>query len=151
MSVVNHLAARALNSRRIVRAPIWLYQHRLGWLLGHRVLMLEHTGRISGRTRFVCLEVVEHPSADTFVIVSGFGEHAQWYQNLTAHQACRLSTGRQRRQPAIARFMDSHESDSVLLAYQAAHPYSWKRLKGAIEQATGRPVGTLPMVELTRT
>ena len=149
--MVSRLAARGLRSRRVVRAPVWLYQHRLGWLLGARILMLEHTGRVSGRTRFVCLEVVEHPSAGSYVIVSGFGEHAQWYQNLRARPACRLSTGRLSRLPAIARFMDIHESAAVILTYQAEHRFAWTRLKGAIEQATGRPVVTLPMIELTLT
>jgi hypothetical protein len=44
------LAARALRTRAFVRAPIALYRHQLGWLLGGRMLMLEHTGRRSGRS-----------------------------------------------------------------------------------------------------
>lgn len=113
--------------------------------------MLEHTGRVSGQPRYVCLEVVDHPSAHTYVIVSGFGDHAQWYRNLKAQPACRISTGKQTRQPATARFMDTREATSVLVSYQAEHPFAWKRLKDAIEHATGRPLVTLPMVELTQT
>ena len=68
----------------MVRAPITLYRHGLGWVFGRRVLMLEHTGRRSGQARFVCLEVVERPGPDRVVIVSGFGERAEWYRNLHA-------------------------------------------------------------------
>lgn len=148
---LSRLGARALHSRRIVRAPIWLYQHRLGWLLGARVLMLEHTGRTSGQARFVCLEVLEHPSSTAYVVVSGFAERAQWYRNLKANPVCRISSGHQTRRPARARFMSSHDSAPVLARYHAAHPMAWKQLSGTIGLATGRPVADLPMIELTLT
>lgn len=60
-------------------APIWLYRARLGFVLGSRTLMLEHVGRKSGAKRYVVLEVVGHPAPDTYVVASGFGEHAQWF------------------------------------------------------------------------
>jgi hypothetical protein len=41
-------AAGLLRTRWIVRAPVGLYRARLGFLLGPRMLMLEHTGRKSG-------------------------------------------------------------------------------------------------------
>jgi deazaflavin-dependent oxidoreductase (nitroreductase family) len=148
-SLVSRLGARALHSRGLVRAPIWLYRHGLGWLLGPRMLMLEHTGRNSGQARFVCLEVVEHRSSTSYVVVSGFGEHAQWYQNLKASPACRISSGRMPRCPARARFMNARDSASVLGRYQVAHPLAWKQLSGTIEQAGGRPAADLPMIELT--
>lgn len=57
--MVDRWVARALRNRRLVRSPIWLYRHGLGWLLGPRVLMLEHVGRKTGEPRYVCLEVVQ--------------------------------------------------------------------------------------------
>lgn len=83
-TLLDTLGARLLQSRRFVRAPIWLYRHRLGRFLGQRLVMIEHVGRRSGEARFVCLEVVERPSRDRIVVVSGFGERAQWFQNLQA-------------------------------------------------------------------
>jgi deazaflavin-dependent oxidoreductase (nitroreductase family) len=142
------LAARALRTRAFVRAPIALYRHGLGWILGGRVLMLEHQGRRSGRARFVCLEVVDRPSPERIVVVSGFGERAQWYRNLRADPACFVSAGRLRRVPARARFMRAAEAAATLDGYQRAHPDAWNRLRGAIEKAVGHPVGELPMVEL---
>ena len=44
--------------RRLARAPIWLYRARLGWCLGPRFVLVEHTGRASGKTRQTVLEVI---------------------------------------------------------------------------------------------
>jgi deazaflavin-dependent oxidoreductase (nitroreductase family) len=142
------LAARALRTRAFVRAPIALYRHHLGWIFGARVLMLEHRGRRSGRARFVCLEVVDRPGPERIVIVSGFGERAEWYRNLRADPACFVSTGRRQRVPARARFMTEAEAAAALEAYRRTHPGAWERLRQAIEKAVAHPVDQLPMVEL---
>lgn len=142
------LAARALKTRAVVRAPITLYRHGLGWVFGRRVLMVEHTGRRSGQARFVCLEVVDRPAPERIVIISGFGERAEWYRNLLADHACFVSVGLLRRIPAQARFMTSVEASAALERYQRAHPGAWDSLRQAIEKAVGHPVGQLPMVEL---
>ena len=142
------LGARALQTRALVRAPITLYRRGLGWVFGRRVLMLEHTGRRSGQARFVCLEVVDQPAPGRVVIVSGFGERAEWYRNLLADPACFVSVGRRRRVPARARFMTSAEAAAALDRYQHAHPRAWDRLRQVIEKAAGHPVDQLPMVEL---
>ncbi len=142
------IGARALRTRWFVRAPIWLYRHGLGWLLGSRILMLEHTGRSSGQPRYVCLEIVERPAPDRIVIVSGFGERAQWYRNLQADPNCFVSTGRMRRAPAVARPLTGAEAADALERYQQQHPRDWEMLRGAIEKAVGHPVQGLPMVEL---
>jgi deazaflavin-dependent oxidoreductase (nitroreductase family) len=142
------LAAKVLQTRALVRAPIILFQHDLGWVLGQRVLMLEHTGRRSGQVRLVCLEVVDRPAPERIVIVSGFGERAQWYRNLQADPRCFVSIGRLRRSPARAQFMTPGEAGAALDRYKRAHPGSWKRLRQAIEKAVGHPVDELPMIEL---
>lgn len=132
-----------------MQAPIALYRAGLGWLLGPRILMLEHRGRNSGKRRYVCLEVVDRPARDRIVIVSGFGERAQWYRNLEAHPRCFVSTGRLRRAPATARPLSPADSARALERYQRMHPRDWELLRGAIERAVGHPVDALPMVELT--
>lgn len=142
------IGARALRTRWFVRAPISLYRAGLGWMMGGRVLMLEHTGRTSGKPRYVCLEIVERPSPERIVIVSGFGEKAQWYRNLRADPQCFVSTGRMRRAPATARFLSDPEAADALGRYQRQHPRDWELLRGAIEKAVGHPVQGLPMVEL---
>lgn len=110
--------------------------------------MLEHIGRRSGVPRYVCLEVVERPSEDEIVVVSGFGSGAQWYQNLRAEPACRVSIGKRTSVAAQARFLSEEESAAALGRYQEAHPKAWERLRGAIETAVGHEVEGLPMVSL---
>ncbi|KXP01024.1 nitroreductase family deazaflavin-dependent oxidoreductase [Tsukamurella pseudospumae] len=141
------LAARALRTRRLVRAPIWLFQHGLGRLMGPRMVMIEHVGRKSGEPRYVVLEVVDRPDVDTVVVCSGFGETAQWYRNLRAHPDCRVTVGNRDR-AARAELLDPTASDEVLERYRTAHPVAWERLRGAIEKAVQHPVDGLPMVRL---
>ena len=119
--------------------------------MGGRVLMLEHVGRTSGRRRYVCLEVVERPEPTRIIVVSGFGDRAQWYRNLLAEPRCRVSVGRWTSVAAVARMLGCQDSRAALLRYQAAHPAAWKRLKGVLEQAVGGPVEAFPMVELVLT
>jgi deazaflavin-dependent oxidoreductase (nitroreductase family) len=145
------IGARALRTRWFVRAPIPLYRAGLGWMMGGRVLMLEHTGRSSRQPRYVCLEIVERPAPDRILIVSGFGARAQWYRNLEADPNCFVSTGPTRRAPAVARFLSDADSADALGRYQRAHPHDWDLLRGAIEKAVGHPVEGLPMVELALT
>jgi deazaflavin-dependent oxidoreductase (nitroreductase family) len=116
--------------------------------MGPRVLMLEHRGRASGLARFVCLEVVDRPSADLIIVASGFGARAEWYRNLQAHPSCRVTVGWNSGMPARARLMSEDESAATLMLYQQAHPRAWRRLQGVIEAARGQPVIGLPMVEL---
>ncbi|NMD54485.1 MULTISPECIES: nitroreductase family deazaflavin-dependent oxidoreductase [Tsukamurella] len=141
------LAARALRTRRLVRAPIWLFRHGLGPVLGPRMVMIQHTGRKSGEPRFVVLEVVDRPDPDTVIVCSGFGETSQWYRNLRAQPECRVTVGRRER-AAHADLLGGADSAAVLDRYRAAHPAAWERLRGAIEHAVGHTVDGLPMVRL---
>lgn len=141
------LAARALRTRSLVRAPIWLYRHGLGAVLGPRLVMIEHIGRKSGEARYVVLEVVDRPDRDTVIVCSGFGETAQWYRNLRVHPECRVTVGGRAR-AALADPLDRAASDEVLDRYRTAHPAAWERLRGAIESAVGHTVDSLPMVRL---
>ncbi|MVU80392.1 nitroreductase family deazaflavin-dependent oxidoreductase [Nocardia sp. ET3-3] len=143
------IGARALQTRSVVRAPITLYRAGLGFLFGTRMLMLEHTGRHSGQHRYVVLEVVDHPSADQYIVVSGFGTRAQWYRNITANPEVRISVGIRRAIPAIATPMSDDESALALDHYIERHPKAWVKLRGTIEAATGKPVDLLPMVRLS--
>lgn len=146
------LGARILRSRRLVRAPIWLYKARAGALLGSRLLMLEHVGRKSGTRRYVVLEVIDHPTSDTYVIASGFGAKAQWFRNIQANPGVRVYTGSRAPLPATARVLDQQEADDALAAYRRRHPGTWEQFKPILEDTLGESVTDtdtpLPMVEL---
>lgn len=153
MSVLADAASRMLRSRRLMRAPIWLYRARLGGVLGGRLLMLEHIGRKTGARRRVVLEVLEardHP--DSYVVASGFGDRAQWFRNITANPHVRISAGSRRPAPATARVLDQPEADRVLGDYIARHPRTWEQFSAVLEQTLGEPVTAtdtaLPLVEL---
>jgi len=49
--------------RAVARAPIRVYGAGYGFLFGARVLLLEHTGRVSGLPRYVVVEVPATPGA----------------------------------------------------------------------------------------
>lgn len=127
-SRIGALLDRVLTTRRLVRAPVPLYRAHLGWLLGARVLLLEHTGRVSGRPRTVVLEVVDRPAPGVLRVVSGFGTGAQWYRNLTADPDCRVSTGWTDRRPARAHRVDPATAAETFDRYRQEHPRAWSVL-----------------------
>lgn len=144
--------ARLLRSRRLVRAPIWIYKARAGALLSSRLLMLEHIGRKSGAWRNVVLEVVDHPTPETFIVASGFGSKAQWFRNIEANPRVRVYAGSRAPADATARVLDQHEADSELAAYRARHPRAWAQFEPVLEETLGGPIHDtdteLPLVEL---
>lgn len=108
--------------RRFMRAPIHLYRWHLGWLLGRRLLLLEHVGRRSGAPRQVVLEVVNHDdTADGWVVAAGFGTTSDWYRNLKAHPAARVQTGR-RTTAVRAEFLGVDEGGDLMAHYGSVHP-----------------------------
>lgn len=144
--------ARVLRNRALVRAPIWLYRARLGFLLGSRMLMLEHVGRKSGAKRYVVVEVVGHPTPDTYVVASGFGERSQWFRNLMAHPRARVSVAGHGPRAITARRLPTAEADAVLASYMSQHPRAWAKFKNVLENTLGTAISEhnteLPMVEL---
>ncbi|MGW5455768.1 nitroreductase family deazaflavin-dependent oxidoreductase [Nocardia sp. NPDC003979] len=145
---VARLGGRALQTRWFVRAPITVYRIGLGFLFGTRLLMLEHLGRRTGARRYVVLEVVARPAPGEYVIVSGFGDRAQWYRNIQAHANVRVWCGLHSAVPATAVPMTAAESADALNRYIDTHPGAWKNLRAAIERATGATVDALPMVRV---
>lgn len=145
-------AAALLRVRWVVRAPIGLYRARLGFLLGSRLLMLEHTGRKSGARRYVVLEVVDRPRPGTYLVVSGFGARAQWLRNVRASPHVRVWAGGRRPAAATARLLSSEETAAALAAYAGRHPRAWAALKPVFETTLGTPIGDhgtrLPMIAL---
>ncbi|QKJ20178.1 nitroreductase family deazaflavin-dependent oxidoreductase [Microbacterium hominis] len=139
-------AADLLRTRWIVRAPIPLYRAGLGWLLGPRMVMIEHRGRVSGEPRFVVVEVVER-EGNAIRVASGFGETSQWYRNLRANGVAFLSTGRARRVPASVRFLSEEEGRAVLARYALAHPQAWEQLSAAMAELAGEPDPRIPVLE----
>ncbi len=123
-----------------MRAPIWLYRARLGFLFGSRLLMLEHIGRTSGERRYVVLEVIARPAPGSYIVASGFGARAQWFRNVHANPQVRLYLGSRRPAPAIGRTLTGEQSTSALTAYANAHPRAWRTLKPVLETTLGEQI-----------
>ena len=114
--------------RLVLRCPILLYRVHLGWLLGHRFLLLTHIGRKSGITRNTVLEVVSYDSTNhRCIIASGWGEKAQWFRNITANPDVELTLGVKIHR-ARARRMGKDEAERELRGYAHKHPWSMKQL-----------------------
>jgi deazaflavin-dependent oxidoreductase (nitroreductase family) len=112
----------------LARTPIQLYHLRLGLLLGHRFLLLQHTGRTSGLPRLVVLEVVARPGSGRYVVAAGLGPRSDWYRNITARPAVRVSVGRERLVPGTARPLDQKRATVILTDYDRRHPLAWRVL-----------------------
>jgi deazaflavin-dependent oxidoreductase (nitroreductase family) len=116
------------------RMPTYLYRLRLGWLLGHRILLLGHVGRVSGQPRQTVLEILEHdPAQDSYVVASGWGPTAQWYRNVVANPEVTGHVGI-KRIPMTAMLMSSDEGSEAFVRYAFRHRvaarYIWAPMLG---------------------
>lgn len=143
--------------RTAARAPIPLFQHGLGWLLGSRVMMLEHRGRRTGTPRYAVLEVLER-APGRLLIVSGHGARSQWFRNISADPDVRIWTGHLRGERARAAVLPRAESRDRLERYRRTHASSAAALGAVLdipELASSRPLPPdiaerLPLVLLQR-
>ncbi|MGE5303007.1 MAG: nitroreductase family deazaflavin-dependent oxidoreductase [Alphaproteobacteria bacterium] len=112
--------------------PVLLYHLRLGWLLGSRFLLLGHSGRKTGMRHSTVLEIVDDVSAThTYVVVSGWGESAQWLKNITVNPDVDVTLGTRTRR-ARARRMRRNEAESALRNYSRSHPRAARQLARVI-------------------
>ena len=118
------------------RAPIWFYRLGLGGLLGERFVLINHTGRKSGKPRQAVVEVVYRaPETGAYVVASGFGEKADWYQNLKAHPEVTIQVGR-KRMTARAERLSLPQATEVMLDYNRRHPAALRTLSGILGYRT---------------
>jgi deazaflavin-dependent oxidoreductase (nitroreductase family) len=114
------------------RLPIWIYRLRLGWLLGHRALLLTHKGRLSGKTRTAMLEVIKYEEdTNTHYVASGFGEKSDWYQNIVKTPQVTIQVGN-KRFAALADRLSTDQAIEIFLDYRERHPKAIKNLANLI-------------------
>lgn len=86
--------------------------------MGHRFLLLSHTGRRSGLRRETVLEVMEYRrQAREAVVMSGFGRNSDWLLNVEAKPDEEVELGGECF-PAAHRFLDEEEAVRVLKGYE---------------------------------
>lgn len=104
--------------RALLGLPVHLYHARLGVLLGHRFLLLVHTGRKTGLHRETVLEVVRYDlRARESVVAAGWGRRTGWLHNVEAGLAHEVWTGRQRFAPAW-RILPPDEAERIFADYE---------------------------------
>lgn len=128
MKIIKNVSPPSGLSRLLYRAPIQLYRWRLGRLLGDRILLLHHIGRVTGKHREVVLEVVHHDkAADSFVVASGWGPTAAWYRNVLATPEVSIQVGG-RTLEVIAQPVDQNEGADIFARYAMEHRFAARYL-----------------------
>ncbi len=127
MTIPGSTAHRPRGPRRLLRLafrlPVSIYHCRLGWLLGHRFLLLTHRGRRTGAMHETVLEVLHYdPAMRASIVFSGRGARADWYRNIEAHPALAVRTGRQCYVP-VHRVLDHAEVAAVSARFAREHPW----------------------------
>lgn len=102
----------------LFRGPVYLYRWHLGWVFGHRCLLLTHIGRRTGLCRQTVLEVVEYRKAGPEVVVAnGFGSNSDWVLNIQAEAGEEVTVGLQHF-AASHRFLGEEEAMKVIGDYE---------------------------------
>ncbi len=98
-----------------------LYRWRLGWLLGRRLLLLEHTGRTSDLARETALEVMRYDTAGgVYIVAAVFGSSSDWYRHILAGPQVTIRLGG-RSYPAVAEPLDPTTAYDEFVSYGARH------------------------------
>lgn len=142
--------------RLLFRAPIWLYRARLGFLLGHRFLLLEHTGHKSGLLRQTVLEVVSD-DPDAVYVAAASGTRAQWLANVRANPLVAVTLG-SRRFSTKAEALTPDEAKVVMARYAEVHPKALQRLAAFMlddpgdspSEKAARVAAAIPMLRLPK-
>lgn len=109
--------------RLLFRLPIRAYHAGLGRLFGRRLLLLHHTGRVSGKPREVVLEVVEHDPRDgSYVVASGWGPTAAWYRNVMHNPQAHIQVAGQTF-PVTAVALPADEGADLFARYAGRHRF----------------------------
>lgn len=114
--------------RLFLRLPIALYHWGIGGMLGKRFLLLTHTGRKSGQIRQTMLEVVSHDrERSAYIVASGWGKQAQWFQNVMQHAMVTIQVGHHQ-MAAQATQLSDEQATTTLSAYALRHPRAFRTL-----------------------
>jgi deazaflavin-dependent oxidoreductase (nitroreductase family) len=112
----------------LLHAPSYLYRARLGFLFGHRFLMIEHRGRRTGHLYRTVVEVAgRHPDQRQWIVTAGRGPTSDWYRNLRAGGIEAIWIGARRHRADVS-FLPAEDAAVVMAAYEGKHPKTAQRL-----------------------
>jgi deazaflavin-dependent oxidoreductase (nitroreductase family) len=115
-------------SRLLFRLPLYLYRSGLEWLFGHRLMVVNHIGRVTGKRRQAIVEVVDHDANDgSYVAASGWGPGAAWYRNVRHTPEVTIQVGR-RTIPVTGVPLPADEGAEIFATYASRHRAVAKQL-----------------------
>lgn len=107
---------------KLYRLPIWIYRFNLGWIFGRRALLLNHTGRKTGKARQAVIEIIDSkPEQGQYYVVSGFGTHSQWFKNIQQDSCVSIQVG-SKKMLAEVQILDPDQAEEVFLGYTQRNP-----------------------------
>lgn len=99
------------------RIPVYFYRIGLGWLFGSRFVLINHTGRKSGKPYQAVVEIVERDKpTGSITIVAAYGSQTQWYQNLRALPKTMIQCGR-RKIEVTSQFVPPEDGEEIMARY----------------------------------
>ncbi|CAL9450969.1 hypothetical protein SUDANB145_02439 [Streptomyces sp. enrichment culture] len=114
--------------RLVARLPVFLFRVGLGPVLGRRLLLLHHTGRVSGLRRHAVLGVVScDRTVPSWTVLSGSGVRADWYRNLRSQPKTVIQFGH-RHHAVTARFLPADAGARIMADYARLRPANARRL-----------------------
>jgi deazaflavin-dependent oxidoreductase (nitroreductase family) len=105
----------------IFKLPIFLYQLRLGWLLGTRFMQITHVGRHSGKVRRTILAVLRFDEKSKEIFAVSAWKGSDWYYNIQASPALQVDSGFLRYVPK-QRMLSPEEITTAFIEYRRRHP-----------------------------
>jgi deazaflavin-dependent oxidoreductase (nitroreductase family) len=105
----------------IFKLPLVLYRLRLGWLFGHRFLLLTHIGRKSKKMRQTILAVLSYDADSKEIKAVSAWNASEWYKNIQATPAIAVETGLIRYAP-VQRELSAEEMAQLFVDYCKDHP-----------------------------
>jgi deazaflavin-dependent oxidoreductase (nitroreductase family) len=109
-------------ARLLFRLPIWLYRAHLGWVYGHRFMLLTHTGRKSGRPRQTFLEVLEYERAsNTHLVFAGWGKQSDWVRNIEKNPQVTINAGHTRYRAHATR-LEPEAAERAIVTFAKRNP-----------------------------
>ena len=105
----------------IFKLPLIIYRLRLGWLFGHRFLLLTHVGRKSGKVRQTILAVLSYDSSSMEIKAVSAWNASEWYKNIQVTPAVSVETGFTSYSP-VQRELSAEEIAHLFVDYCKDHP-----------------------------
>ena len=105
----------------ILKLPLLLYRAGLGWLFGHRFMLLTHIGRRSGKVRRTVLAVLHFDSGTREIMAISAWSASDWYKNILTSPALQVETGFTHYAP-VHRSLSPEEITTLFEDYRHKHP-----------------------------